>query len=184
MQIASCIGNKRGNTPVSAEEQHEAMELLNQYLFTGENHFYSRLMKESMWGRPREVFMRQAKKVFQKLLSPEVIKDVVDTEREYAGNVYTAEMYFGDLFSMLFGNFDVTRDISYAQMDMQILCVNALLASAEKLETQEELYAFIVKQALRELAEGLNVLKDKHTDKSVRTMSGLLVSRVEKKFNK
>lgn len=184
LQIASCIGNKRGNTPVSAEEQHEAMELLNQYLFTGENHFYSRLMKESMWGRPREVFMRQAKKVFQKLLSPEVIKDVVDTEREYAGNVYTAEMYFGDLFSMLFGNFDVTRDISYAQMDMQILCVNALLASAEKLETQEESYAFIVKQALRELAEGLNVLKDKHTDKSVRTMSGLLVSRVEKKFNK
>lgn len=180
LQVASCIGNRIDRVPVAAEVQHEAMELLNQYLFVGENYFCSKLVKESSLGRHREVFMRQARKVFQRLLSPEVIKEVVDAEREYDRNVYTAEMYFGDLFSMLFGNFDETRAVSYAQMDMQMLCVSILLESVEKMEKKEEVYALIVKQALQGLGEQLRVLKDSHTDKSVRMMSGLLVSRIEK----
>lgn len=166
MQVVAHIGN--GGT---ADEQHEAMEVLNEYLFKGENYFCSRLMKENLLGRHREVFMQQAKKIFQKLLAPEVIKGAADAER-----------LLEELVSMLFGDIDMERTVSRGQMDMQVLCVDVLLESMEKMETGKDLYVFVVKQALRELGERLNELKDKHRDKSVRVISKLLLSRVEKKF--
>lgn len=83
---------------------------------------------------------------------------------------------------MLFGDIDMERTVSRGQMDMQVLCVDVLLESMEKMETGKDLYVFVVKQALQELGERLNELKDKHRDKSVRVISKLLLSRVEKKF--
>ncbi|WP_292270720.1 DUF5117 domain-containing protein [Butyricimonas sp.] len=165
MQVVACMASG-----VTVEEQHEAMEMLNEYLFKGENYFCSRLMKENMLGRHWEVFIQQAKKVFQKLLAPEVIRGVTDTES-----------LFEDLFSMLFGG-DMERVVSHGQMDMQVLCVDVLLELMEKMEVGKDLYAFVVKQALQELGARLNELKDNHTDKSVRVMSKLLLARVGKNF--
>ena len=166
MQVVAHIGN--GGT---ADEQHEAMEVLNEYLFKGENYFCSKLMKENLLGRHREVFMQQAKKIFQKLLAPEVIKGAADAER-----------LLEELVSMQFGDIDMEHTVSRGQMDMQVLCVDVLLESMEKMETGKDLYVFVVKQALQELGERLNELKDKHRDKSVRVISKLLLSRMEKKF--
>ena len=127
LQVASYIGGKRGNVPISIEEQSEAMKILDKYVFTGEKEIITKTVRENMLGQMRENYIRQMKKVFQYLSSSEVIKRIVDSEQEHVGKVYTTDMYFKDLFSMLFCDFAENSEISFDRMDMQILCVDVLL---------------------------------------------------------
>ena len=46
LQIVSWFGEKRGNTPLSIEEQREAMALLGEYLFAGDKGLVSPLARD------------------------------------------------------------------------------------------------------------------------------------------
>ena len=116
--------------------------------------------------------------VFQKLLSPEVLKRMQDMEQVCLENVYTLDMFFGDLFSMLFCDFKADSEISFSRMDMQVACVNTLF------ERVADVSVPVVKWKVQELGERLKVLAGRHEDEAVRKIYAMLSMRIEKVLNK
>ena len=159
------------------------MKILDKYVFTGEKEIITKTVRENMLGQMRENYIRQMKKVFQYLSSSEVIKRIVDSEQEHVGKVYTTDMYFKDLFSMLFCDFAENSEISFDRMDMQILCVDVLLEQVTGTQT-EDLCNSMVRWKLQELCENLKKLENLHKSQHVRMMCKILISRIEKGIGK
>ena len=177
MQIVSWFGEKRGNTPLSIEEQREAMALLGEYLFAGDKGLVSPLAKGCSWDI-KAIYIRQMTAVFQKLLAPKVMKRMLDMEQICLENIYTADMFFKDLFSRLFCDFKADSEVSFSRMDMQVVCVNTLLESVADASVP------VVKWKLQELGERLKALAGQHEDGAVRKLYAMLSSRIEKVLNK
>ena len=177
LQIVSWFGEKRGNTPLSIEEQREAMALLGEYLFAGDKGLVSPLAKGCSWDI-KAIYIRQMTAVFQKLLAPKVLKRMLDMEQACLENIYTADMFFKDLFSMLFCDFKADSEISFSRMDMQVVCVNTLLESVADASVP------VVKWKLQELGERLKALAGQHEAGAVRKVYAMLSSRIEKVLNK
>ena len=177
LQIVSWFGEKRGNTPLSIEEQREAMALLGEYLFAGDKGLVSPLAKGCSWDI-KAIYIRQMTAVFQKLLAPKVLKRMLDMEQACLENIYTADMFFKDLFSMLFCDFKADSEVSFSRMDMQVVCVNTLLESVADASVP------VVKWKLQELGERLKALAGQHEDGPVRKLYAMLSSRIEKVLNK
>ena len=177
LQIVSWFGEKRGNTPLSIEEQREAMALLGEYLFAGDKGLVSPLAKGCSWDI-KAIYIRQMTAVFQKLLAPKVLKRMLDMEQACLENIYTADMFFKDLFSMLFCDFKADSEVSFSRMDMQVVCVNTLLESVADVSVP------VVKWKLQELGERLKALAGQHEAGAVRKVYAMLSSRIEKVLNK
>ena len=177
LQIVSCFGEKRGNVPLSIEEQRGAMVLLGEYLFSGDKGLVSPLAKGCSWDM-KTTYIRQITAVFQKLLAPEVIKRMLDMEQVCLENVYTVDMFFKDLFSMLFCDFKADSEVSFSRMDMQVICVNTLLESGADASVP------VVKWKLQELHQRLKALARQHEDGAVRKIYAMLSLRIEKVLNK
>ena len=177
LQIVSWFGEKRGNTPLSIEEQREAMALLGEYLFAGDKGLVSPLAKGCSWDI-KAIYIRQMTAVFQKLLAPKVMKRMLDMEQICLENIYTADMFFKDLFSRLFCDFKAYSEVSFSRMDMQVVCVNTLLESVADASVP------VVKWKLQELGERLKALAGQHEDGAVRKLYAMLSSRIEKVLNK
>ena len=177
LQIVSWFGEKRGNTPLSIEEQREAMALLGEYLFAGDKGLVSPLAKGCSWDI-KAIYIRQMTAVFQKLLAPKVMKRMLDMEQICLENIYTADMFFKDLFSRLFCDFKADSEVSFSRMDMQVVCVNTLLESVADASVP------VVKWKLQELGERLKALAGQHEDGVVRKLYAMLSSRIEKVLNK
>lgn len=177
LQIVSWFGEKRGDTPLSIEEQREAMALLGEYLFAGDKGLVSPLAKGCSWDI-KSIYIRQMTAVFQKLLAPKVLKRMLDMEQACLENIYTADMFFKDLFSMLFCDFKADSEVSFSRMDMQVVCVNTLLESVADASVP------VVKWKLQELGERLKALAGQHEDGAVRKLYAMLSSRIEKVLNK
>ena len=175
--LLQIVGEKRGNVPLSVEEQREAMALLGEYLFAGDRGLISPLAKGCSWD-VKTTYIRQMTTVFQKLLSPEVLKRMQDMEQVCLENVYTLDMFFGDLFSMLFCDFKADSEISFSRMDMQVACVNTLF------ERVADVSVPVVKWKVQELGERLKVLAGRHEDEAVRKIYAMLSMRIEKVLNK
>ena len=176
-QIDSWFGENRGNTPLSIEEQREAMALLGEYLFAGDKGLVSPLAKGCSWDI-KAIYIRQMTAVFQKLLAPKVMKRMLDMEQICLENIYTADMFFKDLFSRLFCDFKADSEVSFSRMDMQVVCVNTLLESVADASVP------VVKWKLQELGERLKALAGQHEDGAVRKLYAMLSSRIEKVLNK
>jgi len=181
LQIASCIGAKQGDIPVPLNEQRDAMALLNVYLFSGEKDLFFGTLRECISWNIREMYMRQAKKVFQRILSSDVLKNMSDAKTVYQGNMYTIDRYFEDLFSMLFCNFDAESEVSFSRMDMQLLCINTLLEQIS--DMREDVWFTVVRMQLQKLGRSLKILAEMHEDKAMRKMCDLLIARIEEKIN-
>ena len=177
LQIVSCFGEKRGNVPLSIEEQRGAMVLLGEYLFSGDKGLVSPLAKGCSWDM-KTTYIRQITAVFQKLLAPEVIKRMLDMEQACLENIYTADMFFKDLFSMLFCDFKADSEVSFSRMDMQVICVNTLLESGADASVP------VVKWKLQELHQRLKALARQHEDGAVRKIYAMLSLRIENVLNK
>lgn len=177
LQIVSWFGEKRGDTPLSIEEQREAMALLGEYLFAGDKGLVSPLAKGCSWDI-KSIYIRQMTAVFQKLLAPKVLKRMLDMEQACLENIYTADMFFKDLFSMLFCDFKADSEVSFSRMDMQVVCVNTLLESVADASVP------VVKWKLQELGERLKALAGQHEAGAVRKVYAMLSSRIEKVLNK
>ena len=177
LQIVSWFGEKRGDTPLSIEEQREAMALLGEYLFAGDKGLVSPLAKGCSWDI-KSIYIRQMTAVFQKLLAPKVLKRMLDMEQICLENIYTADMFFKDLFSMLFCDFKADSEVSFSRMDMQVVCVNTLLESVADASVP------VVKWKLQELGERLKALAGQHEAGAVRKVYAMLSSRIEKVLNK
>ena len=177
LQIVSWFGEKRGNTPLSIEEQREAMALLGEYLFAGDKGLVSPLAKGCSWDI-KAIYIRQMTAVFQKLLAPKVMKRMLDMEQICLENIYTADMFFKDLFSRLFCDFKADSEVSFSRMDMQVVCVNTLLESVADASVP------VVKWKVQELGERLKVLAGQHEDEAVRKIYAMLSMRIEKVLNK
>ena len=177
LQIVSWFGEKRGNTPLSIEEQREAVALLGEYLFAGDKGLVSPLAKGCSWDI-KAIYIRQMTAVFQKLLAPKVMKRMLDMEQICLENIYTADMFFKDLFSRLFCDFKADSEVSFSRMDMQVVCVNTLLESVADASVP------VVKWKLQELGERLKALAGQHEDGAVRKLYAMLSSRIEKVLNK
>ena len=177
LQIVSWFGEKRGDTPLSIEEQREAMALLGEYLFAGDKGLVSPLAKGCSWDI-KSIYIRQMTAVFQKLLAPKVLKRMLDMEQACLENIYTADMFFKDLFSRLFCDFKADSEVSFSRMDMQVVCVNTLLESVADASVP------VVKWKLQELGERLKALAGQHEDGAVRKLYAMLSSRIEKVLNK
>jgi len=177
LQIVSWFGEKRGDTPLSIEEQREAMALLGEYLFAGDKGLVSPLAKGCSWDI-KSIYIRQMTAVFQKLLAPKVLKRMLDMEQACLENIYTADMFFKDLFSRLFCDFKADSEVSFSRMDMQVVCVNTLLESVADASVP------VVKWKLQELGERLKALAGQHEAGAVRKVYAMLSSRIEKVLNK
>ena len=177
LQIVSWFGEKRGDTPLSIEEQREAMALLGEYLFAGDKGLVSPLAKGCSWDI-KSIYIRQMTAVFQKLLAPKVMKRMLDMEQICLENIYTADMFFKDLFSRLFCDFKADSEVSFSRMDMQVVCVNTLLESVADASVP------VVKWKLQELGERLKALAGQHEAGAVRKVYAMLSSRIEKVLNK
>ena len=177
LQIVSWFGEKRGDTPLSIEDQREAMALLGEYLFAGDKGLVSPLAKGCSWDI-KSIYIRQMTAVFQKLLAPKVLKRMLDMEQACLENIYTADMFFKDLFSMLFCDFKADSEVSFSRMDMQVVCVNTLLESVADASVP------VVKWKLQELGERLKALAGQHEAGAVRKVYAMLSSRIEKVLNK
>ena len=177
LQIVSCFGEKRGTVPLSIEEQRGAMVLLGEYLFSGDKGLVSPLAKGCSWDM-KTTYIRQITAVFQKLLAPEVIKRMLDMEQVCLENVYTVDMFFKDLFSMLFCDFKADSEVSFSRMDMQVICVNTLLESGADASVP------VVKWKLQELHQRLKALARQHEDGAVRKIYAMLSLRIENVLNK
>ena len=107
-----------------------------------------------------------------------ILKRMLDMEQACLENIYTADMFFKDLFSMLFCDFKADSEVSFSRMDMQVVCVNTLLASGADASVP------VVKWKLQELGERLKALAGQHEAGAVRKVYAMLSSRIEKVLNK
>ena len=126
----------------------------------------------------KAIYIRQMTAVFQKLLAPKVMKRMLDMEQICLENIYTAVMFFMDLFSRLFCDFKADCEESFSRKDMQVVSVNTLL------ESVADASVTVVKWKLQELGERLIAVAGQHEDGAVRKLYAMLSSRIEKVLNK
>lgn len=153
---------------VSREEQKEAMEFLNRYLFAGIPTWCSdNLCLKNGWLTTGEMLRRFADSWFKEKLSEECIGILLRGEMDEVKDAYTVAAYFADLDKMIFNDYKVAGVTDVHRKNMQYSYVKGMAEGLLEIQgkPKSDDYMMVMTMHAREMKEKLEQLGKSHPDK-------------------
>ena len=173
MGIAETVGSSQ-----PADAQHQAMLELDNYLFHPAEKMECTYVKENLLEARNNILYPELVKMFKHLLSIETISALRLQALHSNQKGYSDDDFFRDLYKGLFNDFDPSAAVSYEQMDIQLICLDAWLdiiqENAKHNSTTKRL-----KDELHSLYNRLEKLSTIHSQAEVRDMYTLLMGRIK-----
>lgn len=173
MGIAETVGSSQ-----PADAQHQAMLELDNYLFHPVEKMECTYVKENLLEARNNILYPELVKMFKHLLSIETISALRLQALHSNQKGYSDDDFFRDLYKGLFNDFDPSAAVSYEQMDIQLICLDAWLdiiqENAKHNSTTKRL-----KDELHSLYNRLEKLSTIHPQAEVRDMYTLLMGRIK-----
>ena len=170
-QLADRIGG-----PLPGRAQRQAMAHLDAYLFHPRQQVDCDYVKANLLEDRNKVLYPQLNELFGQLLGEKTIAALRRQALEVGG--YGDSDFFADLWRGLFNGFDPAAPTTYAQLDMQYLCVQAWLEALRT--TTDPAVRLCLERELQTLHRQLQALSRTHTQPAVRDMYELMCRKVER----
>lgn len=168
------------------EDQKKAMALLNTWFFEGtpdwmQNKKMNLLNEESETMK----MSRSTQDALRKLISTEVLNNLIQAEYALGKEAYTVNDLFGDIDHYIFKDFNTTEMVSDSRMLMQMNFIYDLAAAVKKNnivsglnDTNQVLNLYFIK-TMEHLAD----LATKHQDTSARERYQMIRQKIERDIN-
>ena len=174
--------DERPVTYVSREEQKEAMEFMNRYLFSGiPAWFDSSLNLKNGWLTIEEMVRRFVGSWMKEKLDEGCIGILLQGEMADGKNAYTVENFFNDLDRMIFNDYRVTEVTSVHRKNVQYSYVKGMADGMVEVQgkPKSEEYMMVMKMHAREMKEKLEQLGESHRDKGERAYFRSLAAKLK-----
>lgn len=165
--LAGIAENIREGQP--AEVQHQAMMNLDKYLFHPTLEMECDYVKANLLENRNELLYPEVRKLFKRLL-----------QKNYIRCGYPE--FFQDLYKGLFNGFNPELTISYAQLDIQLLCLEAWLDVVRGASGEHKYATGCLENELHGLYGKLKELSVTHSQMEVRELYLLFLQRIEQYF--
>ncbi|WP_294545252.1 DUF5117 domain-containing protein [uncultured Bacteroides sp.] len=171
--IAKTVGSSQ-----PADAQHQAMLDLDKYLFHSAEKMECTYVKENLLVVRNNILYPELVKLFKQLLSIETVSalrlQALHSDQKGYGDVD----FFQDLYKGLFNDFNSSATVSYEQMDIQLICLEAWLDIIQE-DAKHNSAAKRLKDELYSLYNRLEKLSTIHPQAEVRDMYTLLMRRIK-----
>ena len=165
--LAGIAENIREGQP--AEVQHQAMMNLDKYLFHPTLEMECDYVKANLLENRNDLLYPEVRKLFKRLL-----------QKNYIRCGYPE--FFQDLYKGLFNGFNSELTISYAQLDIQLLCLEAWLDVVRGASGEHKYATGCLENELHGLYGKLKELSVTHSQMEVRELYLLFLQRIEQYF--
>lgn len=173
MEMAKVVGSSQ-----SADAQRQAMLDLDSYLFHPVKKMECVYVKENLLETRNNLLYPELVKLFKQLLSIKTISALRLQALQSDRKVYDDIDFFQDLYKGLFNDFDSLTTVSYEQMDIQLICLEAWLEIIQK-NAEHNSTVKRLKDELYSLYDRLEKLSTTHSQVEVRDMYTLLMKRIK-----
>ena len=173
MGIAETVGSSQ-----PADAQHQAMLELDNYLFHPVEKMECTYVKENLLEARNNILYPELVKMFKHLLSIETISALRLQALHSNQKGYSDDDFFRDLYKGLFNDFDPSAAVSYEQMDIQLICLDAWLDIIQE-NAKHNSITKRLKDELHSLYNRLEKLSTIHPQAEVRDMYTLLMGRIK-----
>lgn len=164
-----------------AEIQRQAMLDLDNYLFHPAKKMECTYVEENLLEVRNNLLYPELVKLFKQLLSVKTISALRLQALQSDRKGYDDIDFFRDLYEGLFNGFDPSSSVSYEQMDIQLICLEAWLDIIQE-DTKHNSTTKRLKDELYRLCDRLEKLTTTHPQAEVRDMYILLVERINQYF--
>lgn len=172
VEIAQVIGSSQ-----PGEVQRQAMFDLDNYLFHPAKKMECAYVKENLLEVRNNLLYPHLVKLFKQLLSVKTISALRLQGLQSDRKGYDDIDFFRDLYKGLFNGFDPSSAVSYEQMDIQLICLEAWLDVIQE-DVKDNSIAKRLKGELYRLYDRLEKLSAMHPQREVRDMYALLMGRM------
>lgn len=176
MEIAKVVGSSQ---PTDAQRQ--AMLNLDNSLFHPAKKMECVYVKENLLGTRNSLLYPELTKLFKQLLSVKTISALRLQALQSDQKGYDDIDFFRDLYKGLFNDFNPQSTVSYEQMDIQLICLEAWLDVIQE-DAEHNSVTKRLKDELYSLHDRLEKLSLVHPQKEVRDLYHLLLGRMNQYF--
>ena len=167
--------------PQPADAQRQAILDLDNYLFHSVKKMECTYVKENLLETRNNLLYPELAKLFKQLLSVKTISALRLQALQSDRKGYDDIDFFRDLYKGLFNGFDPQSAVSYEQMDIQLICLEAWLDIMQEATEHNSIKKRLTNE-LHSLHDRLEELSTIHSQKEVRDMYILLLRRMEQYF--
>ena len=176
MEIAKVVGSSQ-----PADAQRQAMLDLDNYLFHSVKKMECTYVKENLLETRNNLLYPELAKLFKQLLSVKTISALRLQALQSDRKGYDDIDFFRDLYKGLFNGFDPQSAVSYEQMDIQLICLEAWLDIMQEATEHNSIKKRLTNE-LHSLHDRLEELSTTHSQREVRDMYILLLRRMDQYF--
>lgn len=176
MEMAKVVGSSQ-----PADAQRQAMLDLDNYLFHSVKKIECTYVKENLLETRNNLLYPELTRLFKQLLSVKTISALRLQALQSDRKGYDDIDFFRDLYKGLFNGFDPQSAVSYEQMDIQLICLEAWLDIMQKATEHNSIKKRLTNE-LHSLHDRLEELSTTHSQREVRDMYILLLRRMEQYF--
>ena len=176
MEMAKVVGSSQ-----PADAQRQAMFDLDNYLFHSVKKMECTYVKENLLETRNNLLYPELAKLFKQLLSVKTISALRLQALQSDRKGYDDIDFFRDLYKGLFNGFDPQSAVSYEQMDIQLICLEAWLDIMQEATEHNSIKKRLTNE-LHSLHDRLEELSTIHSQKEVRDMYILLLRRMDQYF--
>lgn len=176
MEMAKVVGSSQ-----PANAQRQAMLDLDNCLFHPVKEMECAYVKENLLETRNNLLYPELAKLFKQLLSVKTISALRLQALQSDGKGYGDIDFFRDLYKGLFNDFDPQSAVSYEQMDIQLICLEAWLEIIQK-NAEHNSTVKRLKDELHSLYDRLEKLSTTHSQVEVRDMYMLFLRRMDPYF--
>ena len=176
MEMAKVVGSSQ-----PADAQRQAMLDLDNYLFHSVKKIECTYVKENLLETRNNLLYPELAKLFKQLLSVKTISALRLQALQSDRKGYDDIDFFRDLYKGLFNGFDPQSAVSYEQMDIQLICLEAWLDIMQEATEHNSIKKRLTNE-LHSLHDRLEELSTTHSQREVRDMYILLLRRMEQYF--
>ena len=176
MEMAKVVGSSQ-----PADAQRQAMLDLDNYLFHSVKKIECTYVKENLLETRNNLLYPELTRLFKQLLSVKTISALRLQALQSDRKGYDDIDFFRDLYKGLFNGFDPQSAVSYEQMDIQLICLEAWLDIMQEATEHNSIKKRLTNE-LHSLHDRLEELSTTHSQREVRDMYILLLRRMEQYF--
>ena len=176
MEMAKVVGSSQ-----PADAQRQAMLDLDNYLFHSVKKMECTYVKENLLETRNNLLYPELAKLFKQLLSVKTISALRLQALQSDRKGYDDIDFFRDLYKGLFNGFDPQSAVSYEQMDIQLICLEAWLDIMQEATEHNSIKKRLTNE-LHSLHDRLEELSTTHSQREVRDMYILLLRRMDQYF--
>ena len=176
MEMAKVVGSSQ-----PADAQRQAILDLDNWLFHPVKKMECTYVKENLLETRNNLLYPELAKLFKQLLSVKTISALRLQALQSDRKGYDDIDFFRDLYKGLFNGFDPQSAVSYEQMDIQLICLEAWLDIMQEATEHNSIKKRLTNE-LHSLHDRLEELSTTHSQREVRDMYILLLRRMDQYF--